>query len=100
MLAEAQKIRNATGLIFPSVTGKAAANVTYTKLLRELDIPCVSHGFRTSFRTWCQDTAVPRDLAEQALAHTIRNAVEAAYARSTMVERRRQLMASWAEYVQ
>ncbi|MDE2782928.1 MAG: tyrosine-type recombinase/integrase [Gemmatimonadota bacterium] len=99
VLTEALEIRDRTGLVFPSVTGRAMANVTMTKLLRELDIAAVSHGFRSSFRVWCGDTGVDRELAERALAHTVRNPVEAAYARGTMFERRRRLMADWAEYL-
>ena len=43
------------------------------------------HGFRSSFRDWCGETGQPRELAEQALAHIVRNKVEAAYARSDCV---------------
>lgn len=99
VLTEALEIRDKTRLLFPSVTGKAAANVTYTKLLRELDIPCVSHGFRSSFRVWCGDNGVDREVAERALAHTVRNPVEAAYNRGTMFARRRKVMQAWAEYL-
>lgn len=99
VLTEALEIRDSTGLVFPSVMGKAAANVTYTKLLRELDIACVSHGFRSSFRVWCGDSGVDREVAERALAHTVRNPVEAAYARGTMFERRRKVMVDWAAYL-
>ena len=99
VLEEARAIRDHTGLIFPSVMGKAAANVTYTKLLRELEINAVSHGFRSSFRGWCGDTGVDREVAERALAHTVRNPVEAAYNRGTLFERRRKVMADWSAYL-
>ena len=74
-------------------------NVTMTKLLRGLGIPAVSHGFRSSFRVWCGDTGVDREVAERALAHTVRNPVEAAYNRGTLFERRRRVMADWARYI-
>ncbi len=99
VLNEAQDIRDGTGLIFPSVTGRAMANVTMTKLLRELGIASVSHGFRSSCRVWCGDTGVAREVAEAALAHVVRNKVEAAYARGTMFQRRRSVMADWAAYI-
>ncbi len=99
ILGEAHEIRNRNGLVFPSMRGKTAANVTYTKLLRELGINAVSHGFRSSFRVWCGDTGVDREVAERALAHTVRNPVEAAYARGSMFERRRSVMADWSAYV-
>jgi integrase len=59
----------------------------------------VPHGFRSSFRTWCADrTAFPRDLCEAALAHVIGDAVEAAYNRTTMLDKRRKLMDAWTRY--
>ena len=99
VLTEALDIRDDSGLVFPSVTGKAAANVTYTKLLRELEIPCVSHGFRTSFRIFCGDRGIDREVAERALAHTVRNPVEAAYNRGSLYARRIRVMADWADYL-
>lgn len=56
------------------------------------------HGFRASFRDWCAANAKPRDLAERALAHAVKDATEAAYYRDTLVEQRRPLMAEWADY--
>ena len=99
VLTEALDIRDATGLIFPSVTGRAMVNVTMTKLLRELGIAAVSHGFRSNFRVWCGDTGVAREVAEAALAHVVRNKVEAAYARGTMFARRKAVMEDWGKYL-
>ena len=61
-----------------------------SKLLRDLGIDAVPHGFRTSFRVWCGERGKSRELAEAALAHTIRNKAEAAYARTDLLERRRE----------
>ena len=41
----------------------------------------------------------PREVIEAALAHVVRNRVEAAYARSDLFERRRILMNDWARYL-
>ena len=60
---------------------------------------CVPHGMRSSFRDWCGETGVSREVAEQALGHEIRNAVEKAYARTDLLERRRQLMENWSRYL-
>ena len=58
-----------------------------------------SHGFRSSFRDWAaEETDHPREVVEAALAHVVRNQVEAAYARSDLFERRR-LMDEWAAYL-
>ena len=71
---------------------------TMSKLMRELDLGGTPHGMRAAFRSWCSDTAQPRDLAEQALGHAV-GGVEAAYARSDMLERRRDLMQQWTDYL-
>jgi integrase len=58
-----------------------------------------SHGFRSTFRDWVAEcTSHPRELAEIALAHKIPNAVEAAYFRSDLLQKRQELMESWADY--
>jgi len=58
------------------------------------------HGFRSTFRDWVADkTDFPREVAEHALAHKLPDKVEAAYQRSTLIDKRRELMAAWAEYL-
>ena len=60
----------------------------------------VPHGFRSTFRDWAaEETDYPREVIEAALAHVVRNRVEAAYARSDLFERRRLLMNDWARYL-
>jgi len=71
LLAEARELSDGSGLIFPSVRGKVLSDMTISKLVKELGIPAVPHGFRSSFRDWCGDTGQPRDIAEMALAHTV-----------------------------
>ncbi len=57
----------------------------------------VQHGFRSSFRDWCGEQGVDRQLAEAALAHTV-GGTEGAYFRSDLFERRRELMQQWADH--
>jgi integrase len=57
------------------------------------------HGFRSSFRDWCGNQGIDRELAERSLAHKFGNEVEASYARDTLVERRRDVMEKWARFV-
>lgn len=58
-----------------------------------------THGFRSTFRDWCSEaTAFDRDTAEAALAHTVRDKVEAAYRRGDQLDKRRKLMEAWAEH--
>ena len=71
-----------------------------SRLLTYLEIAGVPHGFRSSFRDWAaKETNQPREVAEAALAHAVRDKVEAAYARSDLFARRRQLMNEWAAYL-
>ena len=100
VLDEAREIADESGLVFPSPTGCVLSDSTLSKLLRELGIGAVPHGFRSSFRDWaaeCSDAR--REVCELALAHVNSDRVEAAYRRSDLFERRRELMADWADYV-
>ena len=58
-----------------------------------------AHGVRSAFRSWCQDAGKVREIAELCLGHRIGSAVEQAYARSNLLEQRRELMSEWAEYL-
>lgn len=70
------------------------------KILNKLGEEGKPHGFRTSFRSWVQDTnAATFDVAETALAHTIGSKVERSYARSDLLDQRRILMQKWADHV-
>ena len=58
------------------------------------------HGMRSAFRDWSGDlTTYPRELAEQALAHAIRDATERAYRRGDALEKRRQMMLTWDKFL-
>ena len=100
VLGEALSLSDSSGLIFPSSTARGPLSNTLLKLLRELHIQAVPHGFRSSFRDWCAEcTDVLRAVAEAALAHVNTNRVEAAYMRSDLFERRRELMEAWSDYL-
>ena len=63
-------------------------------------IGCVPHGFRSSFRDWAAEcSGASRDAIELSLAHDVGNAVERAYFRTDLLEKRRPLMQSWADYL-
>jgi len=100
ILREAEALRGGSGLIFPSARGKPLSDMTLSKLVKELGFDADVHGFRTSFRTWAQEqTNFPREVAEAALAHAIGDAVENAYARSDVFDKRAKMMAAWANYL-
>ena len=86
--------------VFPMRSGRPISASTLLKMLNDLRIAAVPHGFRSSFRDWAAEkTDHPREVIEAALAHVVQNKVEAAYARSDLFERRRLLMDDWSEYL-
>ena len=79
--------------------GRPLSDMTLTMPIRRAELPITVHGFRSAFRDWCAEaTSTPREVAEACLAHVVRNAVEAAYARTDHLDRRRILMNDWADY--
>ena len=100
VLDVARELSDGSGLVFPSVRGLQLSDNTLSKLLRNLGIAAVPHGMRSSFRDWAAEcTDAPREVCELALAHANSDRVEAAYRRSDLFERRRQLMDDWATYL-
>lgn len=102
ILEEAKAIKaKDSALIFPGTKGdKPLSDMTLSKLIKELGIAAVPHGFRSSFRDWAgETTAHPREVIEFALSHVIKDKAEAAYARSDLFEKRRSLMKDWEEYL-
>ena len=101
VLVEAAELSDGSGLVFPGARrGRPLSENTHAKLLRELGFDAVTHGFRSSFRDYAAErTHTPHAVMEAALAHTINNKAEAAYARSDLFEKRRGLMESRAEYL-
>ncbi|RKR26776.1 integrase [Acidovorax sp. 93] len=89
-------------LIFPSATkeNKPLSDMTLTSILRRMGQKDITvHGFRSSFRDWAGDTThFPKEVIENALAHQLKDKAEAAYARSTQLAKRRELMDAWAVY--
>jgi integrase len=76
-----------------------SAMVMWRNLTRMGRKDIVVHGFRSTFRDWAAErTNYPREVCEQALAHTISSAVEAAYRRGDLFDKRRRLMEEWARY--
>ena len=90
-----------TSLVFTNNGTKPISDVTMTKLLRDDGIEGVTvHGFRSSFMDWSSEqTSFPKEVADKALAHKLPNKVEAAYRRTNFFEKRRALMAKWAEFL-
>ncbi len=102
-LAEAMELgMESNGLIFPSFNkGKPLSDMTFTALLRRMDIQAVPHGFRSSFKDWSGDTMGENyEIAtELALARTVGNAARKPYTRSELLGPRRALMDAWGEFL-
>ena len=101
VLDEARReLPQAGDLVFPSQKGRMQGHHPMGKMMRRLEIGAVPHGFRSSFRDWAAEcTEAPREVCELALAHVNSDRVEAAYRRSDLFERRRDLMQQWASYL-
>lgn len=90
----------ATGPVFTNAQRRSPlSNMAQLMLLRRLTRAGLTvHGFRSTFRDWAaEQTDVPREVAEAALAHALEDKVEAAYRRSDLFEKRRALMAAWGQ---
>ncbi len=94
-------------LVFPSPRKQVVlSDMVLTAFLRRTKAPsdnpnrvATAHGFRSTFRDWCSEHGYSRDLAERALAHTVKNKVEAAYHRTDLLDQRRPMMQAWADYL-
>ena len=99
-LEQAFALRDGGDLIFPSSrSGAVIRSAALIELLRRAwpHSPATVHGLRSCFRDWAAESAVPREIAEAALAHVV-GGVEAAYFRSDLFDRRRDVMAAWARF--
>jgi integrase len=85
--------------VFPGGLDGLLSDVAVNKTLHSIAPGVTAHGFRASFRTWCEEqTSYPRSVTEAALAHVNADRVEAAYQRSDLFDRRRELMQAWADF--
>ena len=98
VLKRAHGYSDASGLIFPSATGRMMGDVVLSRLWRQSAGAGTVHGLRSGFRDWAAESNISRELAESALAHK-RPGVEGAYLRTALVERRRELVEDWAVYL-
>ena len=86
--------------IFTAPRGGALSDMALTQVMRRMKVDAVPHGFRSTFRDWAGErTHHPREVAEQALAHTLQDKVEAAYRRGDALDKRRVLMDEWAAFI-
>lgn len=88
-----------TDIVFPGSGGAVMSDMTLLKVLRDADEPFHVHGFRSSFTDWAADkTNFTNEVVDAAKAHKTPDATEAAYRRTTHLEKRRDLMEAWGAY--
>ena len=96
-----ESIPRVSDFVFPGGRSlkKHMTTASMLKLSKELRAGITSHGFRSSFREWAGEvSSFDRDVIEHALAHQLKDKVEASYYRKTQFPRRVLLMAAWADY--
>ncbi|MCG7873195.1 MAG: tyrosine-type recombinase/integrase [Candidatus Thiodiazotropha lotti] len=99
---------NGNPYLFPGARkGKPLCSIALLQVMRKMGHGAegpgkhyVVHGFRSSFRDWAGEAHnSPPDVANMALAHTVKNKAEAAYRRGDSFDKRRKLMQDWADYL-
>jgi len=86
-------------LVFPAQRGGVMSDMAMSQLLKRMKHDDITvHGFRSTFRDWAgEKTQFGREEIEMALAHTIQSKSERAYRRGEALDKRRVVMAAWAE---
>jgi integrase len=99
-ILETLKKLPASPLLFPGdVPTRAVGKNIMAQMLRRAGRNETVHGFRSSFSDWCTErTHFPVEAREMALAHRVGDAVQEAYRRTDLLNRRRALMDAWAKF--
>ena len=100
-MQKARTTEPGNSFVFPGgKRGRPLSNMALLALLKRMGRSDLTvHGFRSTFRDWAAErTNYPREVAEMALGHVISDAVEAAYRRGELLEKRRRLMGEWARF--
>lgn len=100
ILDEVRPLKSSADLIFPGDQRiEPLSQMAMAMLLRRMEVSVTVHGFRSAFRDWAGDcTLYPREVVEEALAHTVGSSTERAYRRRDALAKRRELMTAWASY--
>jgi integrase len=99
VLDRMQKVLNGEFIFFGPSGGRPLSNMALLVLLRRMKrTDITSHGFRSTFRDWAAERGYPDAVAEAALAHSVSDAVVAAYKRTTFIELRKNMMDDWATF--
>ena len=86
-------------LVFAGSGGSIPSNNFLSAVLKRMELSVTVHGFRSTFKDWAREhTAYADEVSELALAHVNSDATRAAYARSELIDKRRQMMADWERF--
>lgn len=89
-----------TNLLFPTTRRKAMSDATMSRMMEREKMTARPHGFRATFRTWVEEcTDASYEVKETALGHQVGSDVERAYQRSDLLEKRRQLLVTWQDFL-
>jgi integrase len=101
ILTRSYEIAPESEYLFAGRDGNAGlSNMTLLMAMRRMGLKDTVHGLRSTFRDWSSErTNFPNEVCEQALAHAIKDRVEAAYRRGDLLAKRRELMEGWARFV-
>ena len=98
VLKQARSLSDESGYVFPNRHGRQTTVEALSKLCRDLGLAMTPHGLRSSFRSWCADQGITREVAEMSLGHTVRG-VEGAYQRSDLLDARAEVMEQWGRFL-
>jgi integrase len=105
-LLESLPVMAGTNIVFASSTGKALSDMALSQLMRgmrkrgELTVDAVPHGFRSTFRDWAaEQTNYPDEMRKIASGHTVSDTVKKAYERTDLLDKRRNLMNEWGQFL-
>ena len=97
---------NDSDRIFPNGQGQPLSDMALNQLMRgmhergEFKGEAVPHGFRATHRTWAaEQTDYPEEVRKLASGHAVGDAVKEAYQRTDLLEKRRNLMNDWADFL-
>lgn len=100
VIAGLKKVSGSDYLFPGAKLGSHLSNTSMLMALRRIERSDLTmHGFRSTFRDWAaESTSYPREVCEQALAHNRQDKAEAAYFRTDLFDKRREMMEEWAAY--
>ncbi|MBO9714264.1 site-specific integrase [Sphingomonas sp.] len=86
--------------LFPAYKGQPLSDAAMATLMKRQGYDARPHGFRSTFRTWCEEqTDAAFAVKEAVLGHVVDTGVVGAYQRSDRLEKRRNLLENWQNFL-